>query len=123
MAKLLLSEGEDISSLDGIEKYFQWLYRFEGESLDKKKILQEFQDKQYNFCESGEGVWLIEQNTKTIFVVGNQEAEELLQQIRMRGVYKEYNEKNRSILCYSYMKTSLKRMHGAGMVSPVSGEH
>ena len=78
VAKLLLSEGEDISSLDGIEKYFQWLYRFRGESLDKKKILQEFQDKQYNFAKVGKEFKLIEEDTKTIFVGREPEAEELL---------------------------------------------
>ena len=88
MAKLLLSEGEDISSLDGIEKYFQWLYRFRGESLDKKKILQEFQDKQYNFAKVGKEFKLIEEDTKTIFVGREPDAEELLQQIRCQGYTK-----------------------------------
>ena len=88
VSKMMLAEEEDISSLQGIEKYFEALYHFRGESLDKKKILQEFQDKQYNFAKVGKEFKLIEEDTKTIFVGREPDAEELLQQIRCQGYTK-----------------------------------
>lgn len=119
VAKLLLSEGEDISSLDGIEKYFQWLYRFRGESLDKKKILQEFQDKQYNFAKVGKEFKLIEEDTKTIFVGREPEAEELLQQIRCQG-YTKSTMRKAGQYCMQLYENEFEKMRGAGMLSPVS---
>ena len=119
VAKLLLSEGEDISSLDGIEKYFQWLYRFRGESLDKKKILQEFQDKQYNFAKVGKEFKLIEEDTKTIFVGREPEAEELLQQIRCQG-YTKSTMRKAGQYCVQLYENEFEKMRGAGMLSPVS---
>ena len=50
VSKLLVSEGTDIASLQGIKKYFEALYHLRGESLDKKKILEEFKNKRYNFA-------------------------------------------------------------------------
>ena len=45
VAKTLLQDGSDISSLEEIQKYFQLLYHFRGESLDKKKIMEKIEKK------------------------------------------------------------------------------
>ena len=88
VSKMLLSEGEDISSLHGIEKYFEALYHFRGESLDKKKIFEEFKDKRYNFAKAAKEFKLIEENTLTVFISREEEAEELLWQIKHQGYTK-----------------------------------
>lgn len=118
---LLLSEGEDIFSLDGIEKYFQWLYRFRGGSLDKKKILQEFQDKQYNFAKVGKEFKLIEEDTKTIFISREPDAEELLLQIKCQG-YTKSTMRKAGQYCVQLYENEFEKIRGAGMVSPVSGD-
>ena len=65
VSKMLISENEDISSLKEIEKYFEALYHFRGASLDKKKILDEFKGKRYNYATAAQEFKLIEENTLT----------------------------------------------------------
>ena len=52
--------------MKGIEKYFEALYHFRGESLDKKQVLEEFVKKNYNFAKVGQEFRLIEENTLTV---------------------------------------------------------
>lgn len=85
VSKMMLAEEEDISSLQGIEKYFEALYHFRGESLDKKKILEEFKNKKYNFAKVGKLFKLIEENTITVFISKEDEAGELLRRIELQG--------------------------------------
>ena len=54
--------------MQGIEKYFQMLYHFRGDSLDKKNILGEFVNKRYNFAKVGQEFVLIEKKTAMILI-------------------------------------------------------
>ena len=94
VSKMLLSEGEDISSLHGIEKYFEALYHFRGESLDKKKIFEEFKDKRYNFAKAAKEFKLIEENTLTVFISRD---------------------------CVQLYENDIEKLRGAGMLRQVPG--
>lgn len=119
VSKMLLSEGEDISSLHGIEKYFEALYHFRGESLDKKKIFEEFKDKRYNFAKAAKEFKLIEENTLTVFISREEEAEELLWQIKHQG-YTKSGMRKAGQYCIQLYENDIEKLQGAGMLRPIS---
>lgn len=119
VSKMLLAGEEDISSLQGIENYFQALYHFCGESLDKKKILGQFKDKRYNFAKVGQLFKLIEENTITIFVSKEDEAGELLCQIERQG-YTKTGMRKAGQYCVQLYENEIKKLQGVGMLKPVS---
>ena len=86
--KNLLAEGRDITALDNITEYFRRLYRIKGESLDIKKILDKFKDGNYQFATVAGEFNLIEENTVTVYINREPEAEALLQEIRQQGLTK-----------------------------------
>lgn len=119
VSKMLLSEGEDISSLHGIEKYFEALYHFRGDSLDKKKIFEEFKDKRYNFAKAAKEFKLIEENTLTVFISREEEAEELLWQIKRQG-YTKSGMRKAGQYCVQLYENDIEKLRGAGMLRPIS---
>ena len=119
VSKMLLSEGEDISSLHGIEKYFEALYHFRGESLDKKKIFEEFKDKRYNFAKAAKEFKLIEENTLTVFISREEEAEELLWQIKHQG-YTKSGMRKAGQYCVQLYENDIEKLQGAGMLRLIS---
>ena len=120
VSKMLLSEGEDISSLHGIEKYFEALYHFRGERLDKKKIFEEFKDKRYNFAKAAKEFKLIEENTLTVFISREEEAEELLWQIKHQG-YTKSGMRKAGQYCVQLYENDIEKLQGAGMLRQVPG--
>ena len=86
--KNLLEEGRDITALDNITEYFRRLYRIKGESLDIKKILDKFKDGNYQFATVAGEFNLIEENTVTVYINREPEAEALLHEIRQQGLTK-----------------------------------
>lgn len=119
VSKMLISEGEDLLSLRGIEKYFEALYHFRGESLDKKKILEEFKGKRYNFAKVAKKFKLIEDDTLTVFVGREEEAEELLRQIKCQG-YTKSNMRKAGQYCVQLYEGDIEKLQGAGMLRPIS---
>lgn len=120
VSKMLLSEGEDISSLHGIEKYFEALYHFRGDSLDKKKIFEEFKDKRFNFAKAAKEFKLIEENTLTVFISREEEAEELLWQIKRQG-YTKSGMRKAGQYCVQLYENDIEKLLGAGMLRQVPG--
>ncbi|MBS6196701.1 MAG: CRISPR-associated helicase Cas3' [Clostridiales bacterium] len=119
VANLLLEEGEDIFSLEVIERYFSMLYRFRGESLDKKRIMDEFKMTGHNFARVGKEFKLIEENTKTIFIPIEEEAGELLQQMKYKGYTKAGMRKAGAYTVQVYDR-EFESLNGGGMLRPVS---
>ena len=119
VSKMMLAEEEDISSLQGIEKYFEALYHFRGESLDKKKILEEFKNKKYNFAKVGKLFKLIEENTITVFISKEDEAGELLRRIELQG-YTKTGMRKAGQYCVQLYENEIKKFQDAGMLRQVS---
>lgn len=119
VSKMMVSEDADISSLHGIERYFEALYHFRGESLDKKKILEEFKNKRYNFATAAQNFKLIEENTSTVFISIEEEAEELLQQMKYQG-YTKAGMRKAGQYCVQLYENDIEKLQGAGMLRPVS---
>ena len=119
VSRMLISENVDIASPQGVKKYFEALYRFRGESLDKKKILEEFKGKRYNFARAAQNFKLIEENTLTIFVSIEKEAEELLKQIKCQG-YTKSGIRKAGQYCVQVYEDDIKKFQGMGMLRPIS---
>ena len=124
--KNLLAEGRDITALDNITEYFRRLYRIKGESLDIKKILDKFKDGNYQFATVAGEFNLIEENTVTVYINREPEAEALLQEIRQQGLTKSRMRKAGQY-CVSIRKKGeyekrnmlFEEMRDAGMVEAV----
>ncbi len=119
VAKLLLENQKDIEDPQCIESYFQNLYHIKGESLDKKNILGEFKSKEYHFAKVGKEFHLIEENTVTVFVRFNEEAESILWELKNKGCTKTCMRKAGQY-CVSIYRQEFDKIYGAGMLQPVA---
>ena len=92
-----------------------------GESLDKKKILEEFKGKRYkyNYAKVAQEFKLIEENTLTVFVSREEEAEELLRQIECQG-YTKSGMRKAGQYCVQLYENDIEKLQGAGMLRPIS---
>ena len=65
---ILLEEQEDLTTLETIRRYFEMLYHYKGESLDKKNIIGKFKKNRFSFAEVSKSFKLIENNTTAVFI-------------------------------------------------------
>lgn len=121
VTKSLLADGRELSDMESIAKYFEMLYHIKGDTLDKKKIMAEFTDKKakYNFAKVGKEFRLIEQNTKTIFVNCEKQADEILCSLKERGFTRSAIRKA-SHYCITVYDKEFDKLYGLGMIQPVS---
>lgn len=119
VAKSVLHDYGNLADLACITNYFVRLYKARGDSLDKKHIMEEFKNKDYHFAKVGCEFQLIEENTKTIFIGKEQEAEELLEEIKIKGISKERMRKAGQY-CIQVYDNFFEKLYGAGMVQPVT---
>ena len=127
VSKGILQDYADIADLKAITDYFTRLYHYRGTSLDKKKIMDEFQKMECNFAKVAKEFRLIEENTRMIFIKREPEADELLQELRIKGVTRERMRKagQYCIQVYDNEKSEnsfFDKLNGAGMLKPISEE-
>lgn len=127
VSKGILQDYADIADLKAITDYFTRLYHYRGTSLDKKKIMDEFQRMECNFAKVAKEFRLIEENTRMIFINREPEADELLQELRIKGVTRERMRKagQYCIQVYDNEKSEnsfFDKLNGAGMLKPISEE-
>lgn len=125
VARGILSDYENIAELESISDYFFRLYHYRGMSLDKKNIMREFHDFEYNFSKVAKEFRLIEQKTKTIFVPIEPEAEKLLQELKQKGISKERLRKMGQYCIQVYANKNagnsfFEKLYNAGMIAPIS---
>lgn len=119
IAKAVLHDYGNPADPESITNYFVRLYKARGDSLDKKHIMEEFKNRDYHFAKVGREFRLIEENTKTIFVGREPEAEELLQEIKIKGISKERMRKAGQY-CIQVYDNFFEKLYGAGMVRSVT---
>ncbi len=115
----LLADQYNISGLDTIDKYFKMLYHFRGDSLDKKKIMNEFKNNNYNFAKVGREFKLIEENTKTVFIPVEEEAKTILQELKYQG-FTKLGMRKANQYCVNIYDNEFEKYLAAGMVRLVS---
>lgn len=119
VAKSVITDNRDISDMESITQYFEMLYPIKGDSLDKKKILDEFRNKRYNFAKVGKEFKLIEQNTKTIFINYETEANETLCLLKERG-FTRSGMRKASQYCITVYENEFNKLYGIGSIQPIS---
>lgn len=121
VAKSLMADGRDLSDRETITRYFEMLYHIKGESLDKKKIMDEFTNKKikYRFAQVGKDFRLIEQNTKTIFINDEEDADEILRELKEKGFTRSGMRKANQY-CITIYDQIFDKMYGAGMLKPIA---
>lgn len=117
-AKTLVSEGKDISALETIEEYFKFLYHLKSSELDKKNIMEQFKGIKCDFPKVAEDFKMIETDTKTVFIPAEEEAQDLLQQLKYQGFTKTTMRKagQYSVALYDNV---IEKMKEAGMIELV----
>ena len=95
------------------------LYHFRGESLDKKKICEELKGGLCNFARVGKEFRLIEKNTKTIFINIEEEAQEILQNLKVRG-FTRSGMRRAAQYCVTVYDQKFDKYNGMGILRPVS---
>lgn len=118
-AKTLVSDGKDISALETIEEYFEFLYHLKSSELDKKNIMEQFKGIKCNFLKVAEDFKMIENDTKTVFIPVEEEAQDLLQQLKCQGFTKTSVRKagQYSVTLYDDV---IEKMKDAGMIELVA---
>ena len=119
VAKSVIADNRDISDMESITQYFEMLYHIKGDSLDKKKILDEFRNKRYNFAKVGKEFKLIEQDTKTIFINYEEEANETLCLLKERG-FTRSGMRKASQYCITVYENEFNKLYGIGAIQPIS---
>lgn len=122
--KNLLAEGRDITELKTITEYFRRLYYIKGDSLDKKHILELFKDRDYHFATAAREFKLIEENTVTVYINREPEADALLQEIRQKGMTRSLMRKAGQYCVNVYrgegtQERLFEKMYRAGMLREV----
>ena len=120
-AKQIIRKFNDISMPEAIQEYFARLYGFKGEGLDKKKILERFKKCRFPFATVGKDFKLIEQDTKTIFIVREERAKEILEEIRYKGATKALM-REAGQYCVDVYDNIFQKIYAAGMLMEVSEE-
>ena len=119
VAKSVIADNRDISDMESITQYFEMLYHIKGDSLDKKKTLDEFRNKRYNFAKVGKEFKLIEQDTKTIFINYETEANETLCLLKERG-FTRSGMRKASQYCITVYENEFNKLYGIGAIQPIS---
>lgn len=117
----LLNEEENVFCLSGIKKYFDGLYHIKGETLDKKDILNEFENRRFNFAKVNKEFHLIENDTYTIFIDLEPEAKSLLDQLKYQGYSRKLMRKALQF-CVQVYDRDVKIFLEAGIIESFSGE-
>ena len=95
-ARALIGKYDDPSSPEAVHEYFTRLFFYEGEGLDKKHIVQAFEDGlqeglSFPFASVAEQFHLIDNPTQAILIPDTKEAQDLCRRL-------EYGECNRDLM-------------------------
>ena len=114
-----------LACIFGITDYFKRLYHYRGTSLDKKNIMDEFKQMRFNFSKVAKEFKLIEENTKLIYINKETRAEELLNELKIKGASKERLREagQYCVQIYGDERTEnslFDKLYSNGMLRPIS---
>lgn len=116
---------EDIASPEAIKAYFHELYDVEGEELDNKKIIKQFEEGvdslSFPFAKIAEEFRLIDNATRAIIIPKTDEARALVERLRAD---KKSRNLLRSIQQYTVnvYEQNYEALYGTGSIEPLDSE-
>ena len=117
----LLEDGKRLDELETIQQYFEMLYHFRGDGLDKKNIMKEFGKAGFAFAKVGKEFRLIENDTKTILITKEKRAEEIKAELKLKGITKRLI-REMGQYCINVYENDFDKMQAAGMLQPLCEE-
>jgi CRISPR-associated endonuclease/helicase Cas3 len=94
IGSMIFDEWDDPLSLPAVDRYFEKLYSYEGDGLDKEKILPVFEERlrdiAFPFEDVADAFHLIENNTRDIIIPYDEKARSILKQIQYTGFPGKY---------------------------------
>lgn len=125
VAEQIAEQYEDIASLEAIESYFSRLYHFKGEGLDAKNIIGQLEDGRksllFPFASVAKQFKLIENNTITILIDQEAEAQQIAERIR-RGECSRQLMRDAGQYCVNVYEEDFQKLNGAGRLEAIEME-
>lgn len=94
IGSMIFDEWDDPLSLPAVDRYFEKLYSYEGDGLDKKNILPSFEERlrdiAFPFEDVANAFNLIENNTRDIIIPYDDNARSIIKQIQQTGFPGKY---------------------------------
>ncbi|HIH74606.1 MAG TPA: CRISPR-associated helicase Cas3' [Methanosarcina sp.] len=94
IGSMIFDEWDDPLALPAVGRYFEKLYSYEGEGLDKKKILPSFEERLSNiafpFEDVADAFNLIENDTRDIIIPYDDKARSIIKQMQHTGFPGKY---------------------------------
>lgn len=94
IGSMIFDEWDDPLSLPAVDRYFEKLYSYEGDGLDKKKILHSFEERlrdiAFPFEDVADEFNLIENDTRDIIIPYDDKARSIIKQIQQAGFPGKY---------------------------------
>lgn len=119
VAKQIMEKYDDLSSLEAVAEYFRRLYDLKGDGLDKKDIVNQFENASRSFLFPFQTVSrkfrLIENQTTKIFVDLEPEAIKIAEKIR-RGEASRQLVREAGQYCVNLYEKDFEALYGAGML-------
>lgn len=119
VSKALLANECKIEDMQTVTRYFEMLYHMRGESLDKKKICEEFNGGWHHFATVEREFKLIDENTVTVFVNQEEDAQEVIQDLKNK-VFTKSGMRRAVQYCVNLYKQEFEKYNDAGMLKLVS---
>lgn len=94
IGSMIFDEYDDSLSLPAVNRYFEKLYFYEGEGLDKKKILPSFEERlrdiAFPYEDVADAFNLIENDTRDIIIPYDDKARSIIKQMQQTGFPGKY---------------------------------
>lgn len=123
VAEEVLKQCEDLASPDAVQKYFRILFRDEGDGLDKKKIVERFEEKRrtlnFPFATVAGEFHLIEQETKAILIPKEMKASEIAEKLR-RGMISKSLLREAGLYSVNVYSDEYEKLLRAGQLERIS---
>lgn len=119
VAQMIIREHSDIAGLEAIQEYFERLYDFRGNALDKKKIMEQLEEDPLIFATIAKQFRVIEEATKTIFIPKEERAKEILTELGPKGATRQLM-REAGQYCVNVYENIFKQIYGAGMLRTIS---
>jgi len=115
----LLYDKKNPEELDTIKAYFEMLYHFRGDGLDKKKIMEKFKKRNFPFAAVSKAFKLIEENTRTILITKEKRAQEIFEELKIKGFTKK-SIREMGQYCVNVYENDFQKMFAAGILGVIS---
>ena len=121
---MVFDEWDDPLSLPAVDRYFEKLYSYEGDGLDKKRVLPAFEERLKDVAFPFEDVAnvfnLIENDTRDIIIPYDDKARSIIKQIQQTGLPGKYVRNLQGYTVSIYVE-EFKALEKSNAISSIDG--